>query len=331
MSSIFVVFCVSKGWINTMKWIGKKVTSMIVTLLLVSVIAFLAFEVVAGNSMLSKMGMDASPEQIKALEEEYGLNKSLPERYGDWFVHAIQGDFGTSYQYNVPVTQLVSNRMAVTVGLGLLSIVLILAISIPLGLFVSRHEGGMWDHVISTLNQVFMSIPNFFLGMLICLIFGIVLRWFQPGAYVPMKQSVSGYFSYIIYPAVAISIPKIAMVVKFLKTSVLRQMKMDYVRTARGKGNSERSILYSHVLKNALIPVITFLAMILAEVLAGSIVLEPVFSLPGLGRLLVVSISSRDYPVVQAIILYIATIVIVLNGIVDILYQVLDPRVKETV
>lgn len=314
-----------------MKWIVKKMTSMIVTLFLVSVITFLAFEVVAGNSMVSKMGMDASPEQIKALEEEYGLNKSLPKRYGDWFIHAIQGDFGTSYQYNVPVTNLVSDRMAVTVGLGLLSIVLILAISIPLGLFISRHEGGMWDHVISTLNQVFMSIPHFFLGMLICLIFGIVLRWFQPGAYVPMKQSVSGYFAYIIYPAIALAIPKIAMVVKFLKTSVIRQMKMDYVRTARGKGNSERSILYNHVLKNALIPVITFLAMIIAEVLAGSIVLEPVFSLPGLGRLLVVSISNRDYPVVQAIVLYIATIVIVLNCIVDILYQVLDPRVKETV
>ena len=304
---------------------------MIVTLFLVSVITFLAFEVVAGNSMVSKMGMDASPEQIKALEEEYGLNKSLPERYGDWFIHAIQGDFGTSYQYNVPVTNLVSERMAVTVGLGLLSIVLILAISIPLGLFISRHEGGMWDHVISTLNQVFMSIPHFFLGMLICLIFGIILKWFQPGAYVPMKQSVSGYFAYILYPAIALAIPKIAMVVKFLKTSVIRQMNMDYVRTARGKGNSERRILYSHVLKNALIPVITFLAMIIAEVLAGSIVLEPVFSLPGLGRLLVVSISNRDYPVVQAIVLYIATIVIVLNCIVDILYQVLDPRVKETV
>ena len=236
-----------------------------------------------------------------------------------------------SYQYNVPVTNLVSDRMAVTVGLGLLSIVLILAISIPLGLFISRHEGGMWDHVISTLNQVFMSIPHFFLGMLICLIFGIILKWFQPGAYVPMKQSVSGYFAYILYPAIALAIPKIAMVVKFLKTSVIRQMNMDYVRTARGKGNSERRILYSHVLKNALIPVITFLAMIIAEVLAGSIVLEPVFSLPGLGRLLVVSISNRDYPVVQAIVLYIATIVIVLNCIVDILYQVLDPRVKETV
>lgn len=314
-----------------MKWIVKKVTAMFLTLFLVSVVTFLAFEVIAGNSVVSKLGMDATKEQIEALEEEYGLNKSIPERYGEWAVNAIQGNFGTSYQYNMPVTALVADRMQVTAGLGLIAIILIIVISIPLGLFVSRHAGGMWDSVVTTVNQVFMAIPHFFLGMMICLIFGITLKMFTPGAYVPMSQSVSGYFSYMIFPAVAIAIPKIAMTVKFLRTSVIRQMKMDYVRTARGKGNSERKILYHHVLKNALIPVITFLAMVIADVLAGSIVLEPVFGLPGLGRLLVVSIANRDYPVVQVIVLYIATLVIVLNCIVDVLYQALDPRVKETV
>lgn len=314
-----------------MKWIMKKITAMVITLFFVSVVTFLAFEVIAGNSVISKLGMDATAEQVEALKEEYGLNKSLPERYVDWLSGAVKGDFGTSYQYNMPVSKLVAERMPVTVGLGLIGIVLILLISIPLGLFVSKHEGGLWDHIITTMNQVFMAVPHFFLGMLICLIFGTVLKWFTPGAYVPMSQNFFGYFSYMIFPAIAIAIPKIAMVVKFLRTSVVRQMGMDYVRTARGKGNSEHRILYHHVLKNALIPVITFLAMVIADVLAGSIVLEPVFSLPGIGRLLVVSIANRDYPVVQVIVLYIATLVIVMNCIVDILYQVLDPRVKETV
>ena len=281
--------------------------------------------------MISKLGMDASPEQIAAIEEEYGLNKSLPERYVDWLAHAIQGDFGTSYQYNTSVKELVADRMEVTAGLGLISIVLILVISVPLGIFIAQHEGSAWDRAISSLNQVFMAIPHFFLGMVICLLFGLTFRWFTPGAYVPFERDPSGYFAYMIFPAVAIAIPKISMVVKFLKTSVVRQLKMDYVRTAKGKGSSQGRILYGHVLKNALIPVITFLAMVIAEVLAGSIVLEPVFSIPGLGRLLVVSVSNRDYPVVQVIVLYIAAIVIVMNGIVDILYQVLDPRVKETV
>lgn len=304
---------------------------MLITLFLVTIITFLAFEVIAGNGVISKLGMDASQEQIEALKEEYGLNKSVPARYAEWLGDAVRGDFGDSYQYNIPATQLVGERMKVTVGLGTIAVILILAISIPLGLFVSKHEGGIWDNLITTINQIFMSVPHFFLGMLICLIFGVLLKWFIPGAYVAPSQSFSRYLGYIIYPAVAIAIPKIAMVVKFLRTSVIRQMKMDYVRTARGKGNSENRILYHHVLKNALIPVITFMAMVIADVLAGSLVIEPVFSLPGLGRLLVVSVANRDYPVVQLIVLYIASLVVILNGLVDILYQVLDPRVKETV
>lgn len=314
-----------------MKWIVKKIFGMLITLFLVTVVTFLAFEVIAGNGAVSKLGMDASQEQIEALKEELGMNKSIPARYGEWLGKAVTGDFGTSYQYNIPTTKLVGERMKVTVGLGLIAIVLILVISIPLGLFVSKHEGGLWDHIITTINQIVMSIPHFFLGMIICLLFGVLVKWFIPGAYVPASQSFGRYLGYIIYPAVAIALPKIAMVVKFLRTSVVRQMKMDYVRTARGKGNSENQILYHHVLKNALIPVITFMAMMIADVLAGSLVIEPVFSLPGIGRLLVVSVANRDYPVVQLIVLYIATVVVVLNGIVDILYQVLDPRVKETV
>lgn len=314
-----------------MKWIVKKISAMLITLFLVTVVTFLAFEVIAGNGAISKLGMDASEEQIEALKEELGMNKSLPVRYGEWLGKAVTGDFGISYQYNIPTTQLVGERMKVTVGLGLVAIVLILVISIPLGLFVSKHEGGIWDHLITTINQIAMSIPHFFLGMLICLLFGVLLKWFIPGAYVPASQGFDRYLGYIIYPAVAIALPKIAMVVKYLRTSVVRQMKMDYVRTARGKGCSENQILYHHVLKNALIPVITFMAMMIADVLAGSLVIEPVFSLPGIGRLLVVSVANRDYPVVQLIVLYIATLVVVLNGTVDILYQVLDPRVKETV
>ncbi len=304
---------------------------MLITLFLVTIVTFLAFEVIAGNGVISKLGMDATQEQIEALKEEYGLNKSIPVRYGEWLGKAVQGDFGTSYQYNMPATQLVGERMKVTAGLGFIAVVLILVISIPLGLFVSKHQGGVWDSLITTINQIVMSILPFFLGMLICSILAIILKWCIPGAYVPANQSFSRYLGYIIFPAVAIALPKIAMVVKFLRTSVVRQLNMDYVRTARGKGNSENRILYYHVLKNALIPVITFMAMMIADVLAGSLVIEPVFSLPGLGRLLVVSVANRDYPVVQLIVLYIATLVVVLNGVVDILYQVLDPRVKEMV
>ncbi len=173
-----------------------------------------------------------------------------------------------------------------------------------------------------------MAVPAFFLGIIITLIFGRILRWFSPGGYVSPGEDFFGYLSYMLFPAISVAIPKIAMTVKFLKTSVLRELKLDYVRTARSKGNTERAILWGHVLKNALIPVITFMGMVVADVLAGSIVVEQVFNLPGVGRLLITAISNRDYPVVEAVVVYIASVVLIVNFIVDLLYQKVDPRVR---
>ena len=311
-----------------MKKVLAKVGSLLLTLVLVSMVTFFLFQVIPGDSALSKAGMNGTTEQVELLKEQYGLNKPILERYVDWLAGVLKGDFGISYNYNMPVKQLIGERMGVTLGLGIMSMILILVFSIPLGLLASRYAGKWIDKVIMVLNQVIMAIPHFFLGMLISLIFGLTLKWFMPGRYISYKQDFWGFVGYMIYPAIAIALPKIAMLVKFLRTSVNGQMHLDYVRTARSKGASERYVLYHHVLKNALIAVITFFAMIVAEVMAGSIILETVFSLPGLGRLLVVSISNRDFPVVQAIILYIAIIVIVMNAIVDILYRYIDPRVQ---
>lgn len=182
----------------------------------------------------------------------------------------------------------------------------------------------------SQLTQIVMAVPPFFLGILITYLFGLILRWFQPGNFIAPSQSLIQSVKYLIFPALAVALPKIAMVVKFLRNSVLSEMKKDYVRTAYSRGNSENGVLYGHVLKNAMIPVVTFFAMVVAEILAGSIVVEQVFSVPGVGRLLITSIQSRDYPVVSAIILYVTTVVVVLNFAVDLLYQFLDPRVKNS-
>ena len=173
-----------------------------------------------------------------------------------------------------------------------------------------------------------MAIPAFFLGIILTYIFGIALKWFQVGKFVSLDEDPAGCIKYLIFPALAIALPKLAMVVKFLRNSVLGEMKKDYVRTAYSKGNDKNKVLYRHILKNALIPVITFTAMIIAEIMAGSIIVEQVFSVPGIGRLLVSSISNRDYPVVQAMVVYITAIVIIINFIVDMLYQLADPRVR---
>lgn len=311
-----------------MKFYLKKIITLIITLLLVSMLTFIAFQVIPGDSALSKLGVDATEEQVDALREAMGLNKSIPERYVSFVSNAIRGDFGKSTQYNQPVTQMLKERIPVTLMLAVLSFGMVLIISIPLGILSARKEGGVADRILTLLSQVCMAIPPFFLGIMLTLLFGIVLKWFVPGRYIAPDQNFLEFIKYLFYPALAVSLPKIAMTVKFLKSSILRELHLDYVRIAKSKGSSRERILWRHVLKNALIPVITFMGMVIADLLAGSIVIEQVFNLPGVGRLLVVAISNRDFNVVQAAVLYIAAIVIFVNFIVDILYQVLDPRVR---
>lgn len=311
-----------------MRYYVKKIISLIMVLFLIMLLTFIAFQVIPGDGAAARLGIDAEEEAVEALREALGLNKSLPERFFTFLSGAVRGDFGTSYQYGKPVSELLAARLPATIGLAAISILLIIAVSIPLGLLCTRREGGVVDRVITLVTQTLMAVPAFFLGIVITLVFGLVLKWFTPGGYVAPDEDFGGFVRYMIFPAVSIAIPKIAMTVKFLKTSVLRELKLDYVRTARSKGNSERAVLWRHVLKNALIPVITFMGMVIADVLAGSIVVEQVFNLPGVGRLLITAISNRDYPVVEAIVVYIASVVLIVNFIVDLLYQKVDPRVR---
>ena len=312
-----------------MKYILKKFITLIITLLLISLLTFTAFSVIPGDAAAARLGTNATQEQIDALREEMGLNGPLPVRYVNWLGGVLHGDFGESYQYNdVTVASLLSDRLPVTLLLSVLALIIILVISIPLGIICARHSGKWLDTLINQLTQITMAVPAFFLGILLTYVFGLILHWFQPGAFVQPKESFMGSVAYLIFPAVAVALPKIAMVVKFLRNSILSEVGKDYVRTAYSKGNKERRVLYVHVLRNALIPVITFIAMVIAEILAGSIIVEQVFSVPGMGRLLITSISSRDYPVVQAVVTYITAIVVTINFIVDVLYQFVDPRVK---
>ncbi len=312
-----------------MKYILKKFITLIITLLLISLLTFTAFSVIPGDAAAARLGTNATQEQIDALREEMGLNGPLPVRYVNWLGGVLHGDFGESYQYNdVTVASLLSDRLPVTLLLSVLALIIILVISIPLGIICARYSGKWLDTLINQLTQITMAVPAFFLGILLTYVFGLVLHWFQPGAFVQPTESFMGSVAYLIFPAVAVALPKIAMVVKFLRNSILSEVGKDYVRTAYSKGNKERRVLYVHVLRNALIPVITFIAMVIAEILAGSIIVEQVFSVPGMGRLLITSISSRDYPVVQAVVTYITAIVVTINFIVDVLYQFVDPRVK---
>lgn len=310
-----------------MSWI-KKILSLIITLFVISLVTFFAFRVIPGDSAIAKLGMEATEEEVEALREKMGLNDTLIVQYGRFISGALQGDFGESTQYNVSVSSLIADRLPVTLWLAALSFLLIIVVSIPVGLLAAKKQNGILDKVMVLLTQTFMAVPAFFLGILITLLFGVILKWFAPGSYVRPSENFGAFLNYMIFPALAVAIPKIAMMVKTVKTSVIRELRFDYVRTATSKGQTKTAILYRHVLKNALIPVITYLGLITAESLAGSIIVEQVFNLPGMGRLLVIAISNRDYPVAQAAVLYIAAIVVIVNFIVDLLYRKVDPRVR---
>lgn len=313
-----------------MKYFIKKICTLIITLLLISFLSFAAFSVIPGDAALTKLGKDATEEQLMNMREEMGLNDPLLVRYKNWLVKAVQGDFGESYQYeDNTVTELLAARLPVTVLLSCIAFFIIILCSVPLGLLCARFSGSFLDTWINQLCQIVMAIPAFFLGMILTYVFGLILHFFQPGNFISPLEDFGSSVQYLFYPALAVALPKIAMVVKFLRNSVIAELNKDYVRTARSKGNTESGLLYGHVLKNALIPVVTFLAMVVGDILAGSIVVEQVFSVQGLGRLLISSISARDYPVVQAIVLYVTTLVVGINFVVDILYQWIDPRVKK--
>lgn len=312
-----------------MKQIGKKMITLIITLLLISFAAFLAFQVIPGDPALSVLGMDATEQQIAAFHKEMGLDKPMLIRYVNWLLDFVRGDMGNSFHYRTAVSGLLADKLPVTLALTVESFVFIIGISIPLGMLMARVADKKAGKLMNVVNQIMMSVPSFFLGVLLILVFGLILKWFTPGKYISYTESITGFLGYLVAPAMSIALPKAAMVIKFLRSSVLGQKKSDYVRTAYSKGNSENRVLYYHVLKNACIPVITILGMMIADTMAGSIVVEQVFNLPGVGRLLVSSIGSRDYPVVQAIIVYIASTVVIVNFLVDVIYQLVDPRLSE--
>ena len=311
-----------------MSYLLRKVVALLVTLFLVSLLTFFAFNIVPGDPVALMLGTEATQERVDALKAALHLDKALPERYVDWLSGFALGDLGESIKYSTPVKDLIGPRFPVTGALALLSFALIVAISLPLGIYCAKRRGSLADRAIGTLLMIDISLPSFFLGILFIWLFGIVLKLFAPGGYVDFHGNPAGFFRYMIFPAIAVALPNIAVTVKFLRASAIAQLRAGYVRTAYGKGNTDDAVLYRHVLKNAILPVITLFGMIVAEVFSGSIIIEQVFSLPGIGRLLISSITSRDFPVVETLVVYIAFLVVLANFTADVVLQLLDPRIK---
>lgn len=311
-----------------MKHIAKKILTLIITLFTVSLLAFLAFQIIPGDPTTKLLGTEATPEAVEALRQELGLDQPVVVRYWQWLTGFLSGDFGTSYSYHMPVAEMLGEKLVITAVLTLMSFVFTIVLSIPLGILAGSVKNKVLDWLSTAFNQLVMSVPPFFLGILACFLFGTVLRWFAPGDFASYTQDWGAFLTYLILPALSIALPRIAMTVKMLRGSILKEMGQDYVRTARSRGNRDGAILWRHVLKNAMVPVITFLAVSAAEIMTGSIIIEQVFTIPGVGRLLLASIFNRDFPVVQAIVVILAAWIVIVHFLADLLCQWVDPRVR---
>ncbi|MCL2052342.1 MAG: ABC transporter permease [Lachnospiraceae bacterium] len=311
-----------------MSYALQKLVTMLITLVAISFLVFLSFHLIAGDPATKMLGTEATPERLAALRTEMGLDAPFLIRYLRWFQAFMAGDFGSSYSYNMPVSVMIADKIPITLALALMAFAFIIVLSVPLGIYSAKNANQPLERFIMVVNQIFMAIPPFFAGIILTLVFGLIFRLFTPGGFVSYKTDGLKFIGYLIFPALALALPKAAMAVKILRSAILSEMHLDYIRTAYSKGNTDKQVLSRHVLKNAMIPFITFQGMILAEMMAGSIIIEQVFGIPGLGRILLSSIANRDYPVVMAIIIWIAFLVLAVNIVVDIIYGLIDPRIS---
>lgn len=311
-----------------MAYIIRRILLLIITLALVSLITFFVFQVMPGDPIRIMLGTEADEAQIDMLEKELGLDQPLHTQYTNWVKGVFTGDLGQSIRFSKPVWGLITDRLPVTLSLAAITLTIVILVAIPLGIFVARRQNKFSDLALSSVTQLGMAVPSFWLGMLLILYIGMNSSFFSVSGFVPWSTSISGALGSLLLPALTIAIPQIAIKFRYVRNAILEQSRLDYVRTVRSKGITEKVVMYKHVLRNSMIPILTIFGLITAEVVAGTIIVEQVFGLPGIGRLLITSISYRDFPLVQGIVMYITIVVLFVNFIVDIFYSILDPRIR---
>ena len=306
----------------------RRLTALMVTLLVASLLIFLLLEILPGDPAAVILGVGAQEDTLRALRAELGLDLPAPVRYLNWLGEVLQGDLGRSYTYDTPVQELLLNRVELSLPLALLAILLSTGIAIPLGVFAASRHRKVSDTGIMGFAQLGVAVPNFWFAILLILLFSVKLGWFSAGGFAGWDAGWFPAFKSLVLPAVALALPQAAILARVTRSSVLETVQEDYIRTARAKGLSRSQALWRHAVRNALIPVVTILGLQLSFLLAGTIIIENVFYLPGVGRLLFQAIAQRDLMVVKNLVLVLAATVVLINFLVDLLYAVLDPRLR---
>ncbi|MBS8271392.1 ABC transporter permease [Halomonas litopenaei] len=304
-----------------------RLTSLIISLIVASIVIFAVIEVIPGDPAAFMLGINARPDTIAALRAEMGLDQSVVARYFDWVTGLLRGDFGQSWTYKTPVAKLIADRIWVSLPLAIYALALSTLIAFPAGIYAASRRGGAGDVTIMGATQLGVAIPNFWFAMILVLIFAINLRWFSAGGFPGWSDPLQAIKA-LTLPAIALALPQAAILARVMRSSLLDMLGEDFIRTARAKGLSARQALWKHAVRNALIPVLTIIGLQFSFLLAGGIIIEQVFFLPGLGRLIFQSISARDLIVVESVVMLLVFTVIMVNFLVDLAYAAVDPRLR---
>jgi peptide/nickel transport system permease protein len=305
----------------------RRVGQALLALLGVSVVVFALMHLVPGDPVRTALGTRFDQATYEALRARAGLDQPIVVQYFDWLTSALQGDLGVSFRSGRPVTEAIAQRLPATAGLALASLVIALAIAIPAGIVSAVKQGTWLDYVTTAFSQIGVSIPDFWYGIMLILLFSLTLGLLPPSGYEPLFEDPLGWLSHVIMPAATAGVVTGAILTRFTRSSVLEAMNAEHVRLAQAKGLPQRYVLRHHVLRNAWIPIVTVTGLQLATLLGGIVVVEVVFAWPGLGRLALDAVLSRDYPIMQGAVLVIATGFLVINLLVDLVYAKLDPRI----
>ena len=309
-------------------FIVRRLSGMLVTMFIISTLVFIITNVVPGSPAALILGEDRTPEQVEALNRELGLDRSVPVRYVQWLGDLVTGDFGTSYYNDNSVASVIAGRLEPTLILTFTAAVLAVSIGIPLGIVAAVYQGTRLDYASMVVALIGAALPNFWLGLLLILLFSLYWSVFPAAGYVSIFDSPGDSWRYLVLPAITLGASHAGVIARMARANLLEVMSADYLRTARSKGLRERRVILGHALRNSMIPTFGVVGVALALMIGGSIVTEAVFAIPGVGRLLIESVLRRDFPMIQGVILLIALLVALVNLAVDIIYAILDPRIR---
>ena len=311
-------------------YILRRLIQALPVLLVVSVVVFLLLRLIPGDPALVIAGADAAPEQLAAVRQELGLDQPLPNQFLIWFAHVVTGDLGKSFVTRRTVAELIGRALPATAQLALTGILIALALGIPLGVAAGLKPNSFWDVLLAALSAFTLGIPNFLLGILYLLLFSLALGWLPPGGRIDPLSDWAGGLKTLAMPALTLGLPTAAVFARFVRTELLNVARQDYIRTARAKGLAENSVAYRHALRNALLPVASVVGVQLGRLLGGTLIIEQVFTWPGMGRLALQAIQTRDYPLFQGIVLFLVMGAVLVSLMADLSYGFLDPRNRDT-